>query len=143
MINLLRSKIKEAMIDRKNTGEGLRYQTLKNVLEKAQKTAKDQRTEIITDSMIVDAAKKEIKQHKDLLEFCKEGTDKYNDTVKCIKYAEELLPKMASEEDIMNFLSENKESIGNMGAAMKMLKANFGDSLDGKMASALAKKFLG
>lgn len=143
MITLLRSKIKEAMIDRKNTGDGLRYQTLKNVLEKAQKTAKDQRTEIITDSMIIDAAKKEIKQHKDLLEFCTEGTDKYNETVKCIGYAEELLPKMASEDDILAFLSANRAQIGNMGAAMKLLKAEFGDSLDGKMASGLAKKFLG
>ena len=95
MINLLRGKIKDAMIEKKNTGDGLRYQTLKNVLEKAQKIAKEQRTEIITDSMIIDAAKKEIKQHKDLLEYCTEGSDKYNETVKCISYAEEMLPKMA------------------------------------------------
>lgn len=142
MINLLRGKIKDAMIEKKNTGDGLRYQTLKNVLEKAQKIAKEQRTEIITDSMIIDAAKKEIKQHKDLLEYCTEGSDKYNETVKCISYAEEMLPKMASEEDIMQFLINNKDSVGNIGAAMKLLKAEFGDSLDGKKASGIVKKFL-
>ena len=135
MINLLRTKIKEAMIEKKNTGDGLRYQTLKNVLEKAQKIAKEQRTDVITDSMIVDAAKKEIKQHKDLLEYCTEGSDKYNETIKCIGYAEEMLPKMASEDDILTFLNVNKDKINNIGAAMKLLKAEFGDSLDGKLAS--------
>lgn len=143
MINLLRTKIKEAMIEKKNTGDGLRYQTLKNVLEKAQKIAKEQRTDVITDSMIVDAAKKEIKQHKDLLEYCTEGSDKYNETIKCIGYAEEMLPKMASEDDILTFLNVNKDKINNIGAAMKLLKAEFGDSLDGKLASGIVKKFLG
>lgn len=142
MITTLRSKIKDAMIEKKNTGEGLRYQTLKNVLEKAQKIAKDQRTDLVTDSMIIDAAKKEIKQHRDLLEYCEAGSDKYNEAMRCIGYAEEMLPKMASEEDIMNFLIENKDTVGNIGTAMKALKAKFGDSLDGKVASGIVKKFL-
>lgn len=142
MVNVLRTKIKEAMIERKNTGDGLRYQTLKNVLEKAQKIAKDQRTDDITDSMVVDAAKKEIKQLKDFLEYCNECSDRYEETVKAIRYAEEMLPKMASEEDVMNFLISNKDKVGNIGAAMKLLKAEFGDALDGKAASGIVKKFL-
>ena len=142
MVNVLRTKIKEAMIEKKNTGDGLRYQTLKNVLEKAQKIAKDQRTDEITDSMIVDAAKKEIKQLKDFLEYCDECSDRHEETVKAIGYAEEMLPKMASEEDIINFLDSNKDKVGNIGAAMKLLKAEFGDALDGKTASGIVKKFL-
>lgn len=57
----LRSLIKEAMAARmknRSVATENRYQTLKNILETAQKTAKDKKIDTISDSMIVDAAKK-------------------------------------------------------------------------------------
>lgn len=142
MITILRSKIKEAMIEKKNTGNSLRYQTLKNILEKAQKTAKDAKTDIITNEMVVNAAKKEVKQLQDLLEYCEKDTERYNETVKCIEYAEEIMPKMASDDEVVSFLNDNKSEITNIGAGMKLLKSKFGESLDSKKASVLVKNFL-
>jgi uncharacterized protein YqeY len=135
--------IKEAMKEKRLSGDNLRYQTLQNILEKAQRIAKDNKSDTVTDSMVTEAAKKEIKQLKDLLEYCTEGSDKYNETTRAIGYASEMLPKMATEEDIENFLNSNKDQVTNIGAAMKMLKAQFGDALDGKMASGVVKKFIG
>ena len=64
MLTTLRTNIKNAMIAKKNNPNIetiTKYQTYKNILETAQKIAKDKRIDI-TDSIIVDAAKKEIKQ---------------------------------------------------------------------------------
>lgn len=142
MLNKLRQLIKEGMIEKKNTGDGLRYQTFKNVLEKAQKTAKEARQEDnITDSMVIDAAKKEIKQLNDTLQYCKEGTDRFNETTKAIEIVGELLPKMASNDEVMKYLVESGQE-KNMGKCMKALKEKFGDSLDGKSASTVVKDYI-
>ena len=51
------------------------------------------------------------------------------------------LPKMASIEDIRAEISSLKSNgITNLGAIMKGLKDKFGSSLDGKLASQLAKE---
>lgn len=143
MLNKLRQLIKEAMIEKKETNDGLRYQTLKNVLEKAQKSAKEQRKENnITDDIIVDAAKKEIKQLNDTLQYCKEGTDRYDETTRSIKIVEELLPKMATNEEVMEYLEESNAD-KNMGLCMKLLKDKFGSSLDGRKASTVVKEYIG
>jgi len=141
----LRQEIKKAMLAKtkeKTTETECRCQTLKNILEKALKEAKDKRIEIISDSMIIDAAKKEIKQQKDLLGYCKDGDSRVKEISICISVAEEFLPRMASEEEIKAFVLKNKESAGKIGIMMKLLKAEFGDSLDSKMASGLVKEIL-
>jgi len=149
MIVKLRNDIKTVMLEKKNTtGKEkalleLKYQTLKNILEKAQKIAKERKKEDITDSMVIDAAKKEIKQLMDFLGYCKEGTDHFKETNYCILCAKDFLPQMANEQQIIAFLKENKENITNVGSAMKLLKAEFKDTLDGKMASGIVKEFLG
>lgn len=141
----LRNEIKNAMIlkNKENTMENLnRYQTLKNILEKALKDAKDNKIEKLTDSMIIDAAKKEIKQQKDFLGYLKENDSRAEEVKYCISVAEEFLPKMATEEEIKIFVENNKNSANNIGTMMKLLKVEFGDSLDGKMASQIVKKIL-
>lgn len=123
----LRDLIKQAMLE-KNTEK---KQTYKNILE----------TEV-TDSLIFDAAKREIKQINDLLAYVKETDEKYKVLVQNKEYAESILHKMVSEQEILDFLtSHNIEK--NKGICMKALKIEFKDSLDGKLASQTTKKYLG
>lgn len=133
----IRSLIKEAMIE-KNKDKQITY---KNILECAQKNAKKTNASV-TDDMIVSAIKNEIKQLNDLLEFCEKGSERYTETKTKIGYCEAVLPKMATEEEILAYLADNSVE-KNMGACMKALKANFGANMDGKMASIAAKKYIG
>lgn len=136
----LRQLIKEAMIQKKETGNTNRYQTFKNILEKAQKIAKEKRADVIENSLVIDAVKKEIKQLEDTLQYCKEGDTRYADLQECIACAKELLPAMASKEDIESYLREiNPER--NVGICMKLLKIHFKDTLDGKTASLVSKEY--
>lgn len=132
----LRDLIKKAMIEK----DKLAQLTYKSILENAQKLAKEKK-EDVNDSYIISAAKKEIKQLEDLLKYCEEGSDKYNETKTKIELAESILPRMTSKEDIMNYLvSENVEK--NMGACMKALKSRFKDSLDGRLALGVVKEYI-
>lgn len=133
----LRDLIKKAMIEK----DKLAQLTYKSILENAQKLAKEKK-EDVNDSYIISAAKKEIKQLEDLLKYCEEGSEKFNETKVKIDLAECILPRMTSKEDIMNYLvSENVEK--NMGACMKALKSRFKDSLDGRLASGVVKEYIG
>lgn len=139
----LREMIKAAMVAKRenNTKENaIRYQTLKNVLETAQKLAKQTNVEV-NDKFIIDAAKKEIKQANDVLEYVKNDEGRKNETMLVISICEELLPTMASEEDIRKYLEDNNVE-KNMGACMKSLKAHFGDALDGKVAQSVVKTYI-
>ena len=132
----LRDLIKKAMIEK----DKLAQLTYKSILENAQKLAKEKK-EDVNDSYIISAAKKEIKQLEDLLKYCEEGSEKFNETKAKIELAESILPRMTSKEDIMNYLvSENVEK--NMGACMKALKSRFKDSLDGRLASGVVKEYI-
>ena len=140
----LRQLIKEAMIAKaknKCPETENRYQTLKNILETAQKLAKEKQTEV-ADSFIIDAAKKEIKQAQDLLNYCTGNLEKSAELNFCIEVASELLPVMASDEAIIGFIQAHKTEATNIGAMMKLLKAEFGDALDCKKASQLTKENL-
>ena len=135
MENKIRTLIKEAMIE-KNKNKQITY---KNILETAQKKAKETNA-AVTDEMIVNAIKNEIKQLNDLLGFCVEGTEKHTETIEKIKFCEDVLPKMATGEEIMKYLTE----VGaepNIGVCMKLLKEKFGVNMDGKMASMVAKEY--
>ena len=145
MENKLRQMIKEAMIAKsknKNIENDSRYQTLKNILETAQKVAKDKKTEL-TDSLIIDATKKEIKQLNELMDFVStDDTERILAITTSVETAKELLPNMATENDIKTFVENNKDVASNIGAMMKLLKVEFGDRLDGKLASTVVKEIL-
>lgn len=141
-ISKLREEIKKAMILKKETGNSNRYMTLKGILEKAQKDAKDRRQEDITDSMLVSAAKKEIKQLEDLKQYVKEGTEAYIDIEEKIATAKELLPEQITTEQVEEFIREHLEEINNIGQGMKLLNEKFGDSLDKKVASTMLKELM-
>lgn len=136
MEKILRDLIKKAMIEKNK----LAQLTYKSILENAQKLAKEKK-EDVNSSYIISAAKKEIKQLEDLLSYCKEGTEQYNEVKAKVELAEGILPRMASKEDIIYYLeTENIEK--NMGACMKALKLRFKDSLDGRIASGVVKEYI-
>ena len=140
----LRKAIKEAMISKKenpNMVTSCILQTRKNILETAQKVAKDQQKEL-TETMLIDAAKKEIKQLNDLLGFCKDNVEKQKEIDICITEAKQWLPIMVSKEEIIEEIDSTKIEFSTMGTMMKHLKEKFGDKLDGKMASLLVKERL-
>ena len=131
----LRELIKQAMIE-KNTEK---KQTYKNILETAQKIAKDKKVEV-TDSLIFAAAKKEIKQINDLLAYVKETDEKYKILVQNKEYAESILPKMVTEQEILDFLTTHSIE-KNMCICMKALKEEFKDNLDGNVASQVVRQY--
>ena len=114
----------------------------KSILENAQKQAKDKKEEIIYDTYIISAIKKEIKQLEDLLSYCSNDSEKYAEVNSKIALAKDLLPKMADKEEILEYLRVNNIE-KNIGACMKSLKANFKDNLDGKLASSVVKEYIG
>ena len=140
----LRALIKESMLAKKNepsTRNSIRCQTFKNILEMAQKTAKEQRVDV-TDSIIISAAKKEIKQQNDLLAFCKNDADKTAEINIAITTAGEILPAQVGENEIRAFLAENKNTCSKIGDAMKALREKYGDALDAKLASSIVREVL-
>ena len=132
----IRSLIKEAMIEKNKNKQS----TYKNILETAQKKAKETQV-AVTDEMIINATKNEIKQLNDFIGFCEAGSDRANEAMEKIEYCKAILPQMASEEDIMNFLVESNIE-KNIGTCMKALKEKFGANMDGKMASMVAKEYV-
>ena len=149
MITKLKDMIKTAMVEKSKLGanakgskEEWKYQTLKNILEKAQKEAKELKSAEVADSMLVNAARKEIKQQEDLLQYCKDRPEKQEEAKYCISVAEQLLPKQATQAEVEAFLSEHSSEITNIGAGMKILKEHFKDTLNSKEASAIVKKFI-
>ena len=143
MINKLRTLIKEVMIEKKETGNHIKYSVYKNILDKAQKDAKDKHLENnISDEIVVNAAKKELKQLNDTLSYIKDETsDRFVEVTESIKIVEEFLPKQASDEEIKTFLVESNAE-KNMGKCMKALKEKFGSNFDGKKASAIVKEYI-
>lgn len=132
----LRELIKEAM---KNHKEEAKL-TYKSILENAQKLAKEKKEEV-NDSYIIASAKKEIKQLTDLLEYCEQNSDKYEEANRKIDLAKGILPKMAEADEIRDYLVTNNID-KNMGICMKTLKDHFKDSLDGKQASKIVKEYI-
>jgi uncharacterized protein YqeY len=132
----LRELIKEAM---KNHKEEAKL-TYKSILENAQKLAKEKKEEV-NDSYIIASAKKEIKQLTDILEYCEQNSDKYEEANRKIDLAKGILPKMAEADEIRDYLVTNNID-KNMGICMKTLKEHFKDSLDGKQASKVVKEYI-
>ena len=141
----LRALIKYAMLAKRadaSTENISRANTFKSILDEAQKIAKEKRTDKVSDSMIIDAAKREIKKQNDLLQYCSDRPEKVAEISFAINAAKELLPEMPTEEEIKTFVIDNKNTYNNIGLMMKALKEKFGAGLDGKIASQIIKQIL-
>lgn len=140
----LRLLIKTAMVAKhkaKSIETEVRYQTFKNILENAQKVAKEKKCDV-TDSMIIDAAKKEIKQLNDLKTFCDNDEKRKQEINIGITTANELLPEMASKDQIKEFVVNYPGGLKSIGDAMKALREKYGDRLDNKLASQVVRECL-
>ena len=133
-------KLRELIKDAMRSKDRLSQTVYKSILEKAQKLAKEKK-ESVNDSYIVNAVKAEMKQQSDLLQYCKEGSEKYTEVSTCIDLCKSLLPVMVDPETIMEYLVSNNID-KNIGVCMKTLKSKYGASLDGKVAQGVVKDYI-
>ena len=131
----IRSLIKEAMLE-KNKEKQITY---KNILETAQKTAKKVNA-AVTDEMITNAIKTEIKQLRDVIGYFEEESEKYAEVIRKLSYCEAVLPRMATDEEIRCYLMDN-DIEKNVGVCMRALKEHFGSNMDSKAASVVAREY--
>lgn len=143
LIDELKENIKLALKEKLETKNDTKYLVYKNILDKAQKDAKEKKTEIITDDYVITAARKELKQLEDTLSYItkESDNDRFLKLTESIEIVNSFLPKSISEEEILEYLKENNID-KNMGICMKTLKGKFGVSLDGKTASKVVKKYI-
>lgn len=99
-----------------------------------------------SDVEIIKSCKKKLEEE---IETFKSNEDKVNELKKQEEWLGQFLPKMATLEDISDFWKafeldvETGDKINyNVGQIMKELKKHFGDSLDGKIASEFARKYV-
>lgn len=133
----IRQLIKEAMLT-KNKNMQITY---KSILDGALKIAKADGNRAMTNADITKAIKNEIKQLNDLLAYVKDDEIRKTEIKDKLSYCEAVLPAQVSEEAIMEFLTTNKVE-KNIGVCMKTLKSHFGESLDGKTAQQVVKKYI-
>ena len=141
MENKVRGLIKTAMIE-KNEVAKLTY---KSVLDGALKLAKMDGNRAVKDEDFVKAAQNEIKSYKDLEDILNKNPEanktRIEEAETKIKLCEVLLPTMATEDEIREYLTTNNVE-KNIGICMKTLKAQFGATLDGKMANAIVREYI-
>jgi uncharacterized protein YqeY len=133
----VRALIKQAMID-KNTNAKTTYSS---ILETALKAAKADGNRAVTDDDFVEAAKKEVKQLNEYLEYVSNDAEKVAEINEKISYCEAILPKMATAEQILEYLTANNVE-RNIGVCMKTLKAAFGSTFNGKIASEVVSNYI-
>ena len=133
----LRELIKQSMINK----DKIKQTIYKSILDGAQKIAK-QTNSSVSDEMIIKAIKNEIKQLTELQKYCENDICRLAEIRVKTQYCEELLPKMATKEDMLRFLNFNAID-KNIGTCMKALKEQFGSLFDGKTAQEAVKSYIG
>ena len=95
-------------------------------------------TKAVSDDEAVKHVKKLIKSERETLERSgTEGTNRY------IEILESYLPKMAADEDIIQWINENInfDDYKNRMQAMRDIMAHFGSSADGNQVKGILQKF--
>ena len=138
MQNKVRQLIKQAMIDKNENAKT----TYKSILDNALKIAKNDGNREVTNDDFIKAAKNEVKQLNDLLEYVKNDTERSNEINEKLKYCDAILPQMVTAEQITEYLTTNNIK-KNIGVCMKSLKTKFGSTLDGKTANGIVRQYIG
>lgn len=144
MLKKLQNEIKEAMIS-KNT---IKKDVLKMVLNKARAIAKEKKTEDISNEIIIEATKKELKQLKQTINSLsgKEDSSLYKESVKKINILEaEYIPKQMTEDELRTSLEKfiKDNNLRNEGkSAMKTIMPVYKDLADGKMVNKIVSELL-
>lgn len=130
--------MKQAMIDRNENAKI----TYRSILENALKIAKNDGNRAVTDDDFIKAAKNEVKQLNDLFEYVKNDTVRSAEITEKLGYCQIILPQMVTEDQIIDYLTTNNIE-KNIGVCMKSLKAQFGSTLDGKVANTIVRQYIG
>ena len=138
---LVMTEIKNAM----KMKETDKRDALKQVLAKAQETAKEKKVEI-DDTIMEGAFNRELKQLNQTLVSLKghEDSDLYKSTVYKIELLKSFLPDKMSEEDVKEVLVKLFNGVDNlnMGMAMKMAKTEIGNKADSAVIAKVVKSML-
>src|SRR5579863_2621207 len=140
----MRKKIQDDLKAAMKSGDKLRTMTLRGVLSEMSRLEKDVRRDP-NDAEILQIIKRERAKREETLEFARKAARKdiieQNETE--AKILESYLPATTSPDDVRAEI-QNAIAAGasQMGPVMKALRDKFGASLDGKVASELAKEAL-
>jgi uncharacterized protein YqeY len=140
----LKAKIQEDLKAAMKSGDKLRMMALRGVLSEMSRLEKDIRREP-NDAEILQIIKRERAKREETLEFARKAARKdiieQNETE--AKILESYLPAATSPDDVRaEIQSAIAAGASQMGPIMKALRDKFGASLDGKVASELAKEAL-
>lgn len=144
MINKLMKDMQEAMRNK----DKIRKDCLKMVLGRAKDIAKNNKEDIVTDSIVITAAKKEVKQLQQTLDSLRghEDSDLYKETEMKKRMLEaDYIPIQLTEDalksEVERFVDEN--GLASKGkAAMKDIMSTFKDKAESKEVSKLAMDVL-
>lgn len=144
MFKKLQTEIKEAMIEK----DTVKRDVLKMILNKAREIAKEKKVDDVTDEMVIEAAKKELKQLNQTIASLegKEDSNLYVESKRKISIIEEgYLPKQMSEDELRvaleKFIEENNlKGLGK--GAMKTIMPAFKDKADGKLINKLVTELI-
>lgn len=134
-------EIKEAM----KAKEVDKRDALKQVLAKAQESAKEKKVEI--DDAIMEAAfNRELKQLNQTISSLKghEESDLYKSTVYKMNLLQSFLPEKMGEDEVREVLTalfETQENL-NMGSAMRLAKSEIGNKADSAVVAKVVKNML-
>lgn len=131
------SLIDQMREDRRADIKSLRARTLAVVIGDAERISKNP-----TDAETMNAIRSSLKANEAMLSLLT-TSDKTDDVAKLKSEAailKEYLPQQVSEKDLRNFIGQVENP--SMGAIMKGIKAQYGDGVDMKMASRIAKEIL-
>lgn len=142
LFETINSKIKTAMLEK----DILTKDCLKLIKAKAQAIAKEQKSEIVTDDIVIKALKKELKELEQtenvLGENCMTNSQGYLDVCDKIALVKSLLPKEMSDLELKNkiieILKENNMTDAIFGLKMKTVMSNI-QNVDGKRVSNIIK----
>lgn len=141
MLTRVNADIKDAMRNK----EVDKRDALKQVLAKAQESAKEKKVEI--DNSIMEAAfNRELKQLNQTLTSLKghEDSNLYQSTVYKIDLLKSYLPEKMTEAEVKEVLTKIFEGVENlnMGSAMRLAKAEIGNKADSAVIASVVKSML-
>ena len=140
----MKQKIQDDLKAAMKSGDKLRMMALRGVLSEMSRLEKDIRREP-NDAEILQIIKRERAKREETLEFARKAARKdiieQNETE--AKILESYLPATTSPDDVRAEIQNAIDAgASQMGPIMKALRDKFGASLDGKVASELAKEAL-
>ena len=91
---------------------------------------------VIDASTITSKIKKYVKNAEDMIALSENNSELKDE----VQFLSSLLPSMLSDEQIINFFTEQK--VTNIGQAMQALKKEYAGQYDASNASKIAKEFL-